>query len=146
MRTVRALLLLLGLAALANGARLLHPQLDTTLLWLVGGPLVHDALVAPLVWVTGLVLGRLVADPTRRDWIGAGLVTTATLVLISVPLLWRPPDAPPNPGLPDRNYPLGLIGSLVAVWAVTLTASLVAKPVARRRLASAAPGERTDEP
>lgn len=146
MRTVRALLLLLGLAALANGARLLHPQLDTTLLWLVGGPLVHDALVAPLVWVTGLVLGRLVADPTRRGWIRAGLVTTATLVLISVPLLWRPPDAPPNPGLPDRNYPLGLIGSLVAVWAVTLTASLVAKPVARRRLASAAPGERTDEP
>lgn len=125
MRTVRLLLLVLGAAAVAYGAWLLLPQLDATLPWLIGGPLLHDALVAPLVGLVGLAMGRLVTNRVRLAWITAGLVASATLLLIAVPLLWRPPSAPPSPGLPDRNYPLGLTTALAALWAVIVIVLVV---------------------
>ncbi|MCG5469934.1 hypothetical protein LADH09A_003873 [Micromonospora sp. LAH09] len=131
MRTVRLLLLALGATAATYGGWLLLPQLGATLPWLIAGPLLHDVLVAPLVGLVGLVLGRLVTDRPRRAWITAGLLASATLLLIAVPLLWRPPSAPPNPGLPDRNYPLGLAAGLTVVWAVVAVA-LVVGTVGRR--------------
>ncbi|WP_326559357.1 hypothetical protein [Micromonospora sp. NBC_01796] len=130
MRTVRLLLLVLGAAAVAYGSWLLLPQLGTTLPWLIGGPLLHDALAAPLIGLVGLALGRLVTDRVRLAWITAGLMVSATLVLIAVPLLWRPPSAPPNPGLPDRNYPLGLAAALATLWAAIL---IVLSPLTHRR-------------
>ncbi|SCF17558.1 hypothetical protein GA0070607_6478 [Micromonospora coriariae] len=132
MRTVRLLLLLVGASAATYGGWLLLPQLGTVLPWLIGGPLLHDALVAPLVGLVGLVLGRLVTDRVRLAWITAGLVASATLLLIAVPLLWRPPSAPPNPGLPDRNYPLGLTAGLAALWAVIVIVLVVVTAVNRR--------------
>ena len=141
MRTVRLLLLLLGASAAAYGGWLLYPQLDTTLPWLIGGPLLHDALVAPLVGLVGLALGRLLTDRARLAWITAGLVASATLLLIAVPLLWRPPSAPPNPGLPDRDYPLGLTVGLAVLWAVIVTILAVIAAVTRRAAARA-----TDRP
>ncbi|MFI6784573.1 hypothetical protein [Micromonospora sp. NPDC050276] len=141
MRAVRLLLLVLGAAATAYGGWLLLPQLGTTLPWLIGGPVLHDVLVAPLVGLVGLVLARLVTNRMRRAWIGAGLLASATLLLIAVPLLWRPPSAPPNPGLPDRNYPLGLAVGLVVVWAAIVVVLVVAAAVDRRGTA-----RRTDRP
>ncbi|MGI5521517.1 hypothetical protein ACQEUX_11220 [Micromonospora sp. CA-259024] len=132
MRAVRLLLLLLGVATVTYGGWLLLPQLGAILPWLIGGPLLHDALVAPLVGLVGLMLGRLVTDRVRRAWITAGLVASATLLLIAVPLLWRPPSAPPNPGLPDRNYPLGLTAGLAALWAVIAVVLIVIRAVNRR--------------
>lgn len=131
MRTVRLLLVALGAAAAAYGGWLLLPQLGTTLPWLIGGPVLHDVLVAPLVGLVGLVLGRLVTNRLRRAWITAGLLASATLLLIAVPLLWRPPSAPPNPGLPDRDYPLGLATGLTVIWAV-IAVVLVVGTVSRR--------------
>ncbi|WP_433125052.1 hypothetical protein ACQPWW_21570 [Micromonospora sp. CA-240977] len=133
MRTVRLLLLVLGVAAAAYGGWLLLPQLGTTLPWLLGGPLLHDVLVAPLVGLVGLALGRLVTNRLRLAWISAGLLASATLLLIAVPLLWRPPSAPPNPGLPDRDYPLGLTAGLAVVWAVIVLVLVVAAIVGRTR-------------
>ncbi|MET8042257.1 hypothetical protein ABZU25_15525 [Micromonospora sp. NPDC005215] len=132
MRTVRLLLLVLGAAAAAYGGWLLLPQLGTTVPWLLGGPLLHDVLVAPLVGLVGLALGRLVTNRLRLAWISAGLLASATLLLIAVPLLWRPPSAPPNPGLPDRDYPLGLTAGLAVVWAVIVIVLVVATIVGRR--------------
>ncbi|MEV4118685.1 hypothetical protein [Micromonospora sp. NPDC049645] len=132
MRAVRLLLLVVGAAATGYGGWLLLPQLGTTLPWLIGGPVLHDVLVAPLVGLVGLVLGRLLTNRMRRAWIVAGLLASATSLLIAVPLLWRPPSAPPNPGLPDRNYPLGLAVGLVVVWAVIVVVLVVATAVERR--------------
>ncbi|MEU1681552.1 hypothetical protein ABZ422_21095 [Micromonospora zamorensis] len=131
MRAVRLFLGALGAAAGAYGGWLLLPQLGTTVPWLIGGPVLHDLLVAPLVGLVGLALGRLVTDRLRRAWISAGLLASATLLLIAVPLLWRPPSAPPNPGLPDRDHPLGLAAGLAVIWAVT-TVALVVGTVSRR--------------
>ncbi|WP_444947745.1 hypothetical protein [Micromonospora ureilytica] len=141
MRVVRLFLLVLGAAATAYGGWLLLPQLGTTLPWLIGGPVLHDVLVAPLVGLVGLVLGRLVTNRLRLAWITAGLLASATLLLLAVPLLWRPPSAPPNPGLPDRNYPLGLAVGLAVVWAAIVIVLVVATTVDRR-----VTGRRTDRP
>ncbi|MGC4813199.1 hypothetical protein ACLQ29_21955 [Micromonospora sp. DT228] len=132
MRAVRLLLLVLGVATAAYGGWLLLPQLGTALPWLLGGPVLHDVLVAPLVGLVGLALGRLVTDRFRLAWIGAGLLASATLLLLAVPLLWRPPSAPPNPGLPDRDYPLGLAAGLAVVWAVVVIVLVVAAIIGRR--------------
>ncbi|MBF9128730.1 hypothetical protein I0C86_06975 [Plantactinospora sp. S1510] len=132
MRTVRLLLLLLGASAVAYGGWLLYPQIDTTLPWLVGGPLLHDALVAPLVALAGLTLSRLVTDPVRRYWITAGLVATGTLLLIAVPLTWRPASAPPNPGLQDRDYPLELTTALAFLWIVIMIILILIHVLSRR--------------
>ncbi|MGX7672891.1 hypothetical protein [Plantactinospora sp. DSM 117369] len=113
---VRIALVGLGTAVAAYGGSLM-PRPGPVLPWLVAGPLLHDVLVAPLIGLVGLVLGRLVTDRTARTWIGAGLTVTATLLLIAVPLLWRPAPAPPNPGLQDRNYLVQLTVWLAVLWA-----------------------------
>lgn len=129
MRTVRALLILGGIATAAYGGWLLRPDLATTAAWLIAGPILHDAAVAPLVGLTGLLLGRLLPDRTVRSWVTAGLAVTATLMLIAIPLLWRPHRAAPNPGLQDRDYLTGL-----AVWfGVLWTAVLLGAAGTRRR-------------
>ncbi|MGC4758959.1 hypothetical protein [Micromonospora trifolii] len=132
MRAVRLLLFVVGAAATAYGGWLLLPQFDTALPWLIGGPVLHDVLVAPLVGLVGLVLGRLVNNRMRRAWITAGLLASATLLLIAAPLLWRPPSAPANPGLPDRDYPLGLTVGLAVLWAAIVIVLVVATTVDRR--------------
>ncbi|MEV4758365.1 hypothetical protein AB0J86_25050 [Micromonospora sp. NPDC049559] len=132
MRTIRLLLVVLGGAALGYGGWLLRGQLGPALPWLVGGPLLHDALVAPLVAVVGLALRRLVGDPVRRAWLTAGLVVSAILLLVAVPLLWRPAPAPPNPGLQDRDYPLGLAVWLALLWGGISVAAVTARPDAPR--------------
>jgi hypothetical protein len=132
MRAARLLLLLLGTSAVAYGGWLLYPQLDTTVPWLVSGPLLHDAMAAPLVGLVGLTLSRLVTDQVRRAWITAGLAATATLLLIAVPLTWRPAPAPPNPGLQDRDYPLELTTGLAVLWAAIMIILISARVLARR--------------
>ncbi|MEO3748538.1 hypothetical protein [Plantactinospora sp. B5E13] len=131
MRTTRVLLFVLGVAAVAYGGWSLRPEFGSALPWLVAGPLLHDVLVAPLVGLVGLVLARLVPHRRRRRWITAGLVASATLLLVAVPLLWRPAAAPPNPGLQDRDYLAGLTVWLTLLWVVVAVA-LLAGPRLRR--------------
>ncbi|MFY1670589.1 hypothetical protein ACN27G_11585 [Plantactinospora sp. WMMB334] len=119
-RATRVILVGSGVAMAAYGIVLL-PPLDTVLPWLLAGPLLHDVLVAPLVGLAGLLLGRLVPDRAARSWITAGLAVPATLLLIAVPLIWRPSAAPTNPGLQDRDYLIQ-----IGVWTVLLWAGLAA--------------------
>ncbi|MDG4786951.1 hypothetical protein O7626_13600 [Micromonospora sp. WMMD1102] len=114
-RVARTVLIGLGLAAAAYGVTVL-PRPGPLLPWLLAGPLLHDLLVAPLVGLVGLALGRLVPDRATRARIGTGLAVTATLLLIAVPLLWRPAPGPANPGLQDRNYLLQLGIWLAVLW------------------------------
>ncbi|MEO3820608.1 hypothetical protein [Plantactinospora sp. B24E8] len=143
MRTTRVLLFVLGVAAVAYGGWSLRPEFGSALPWLVAGPLLHDVLVAPLVGLVGLALARLVPHRRRRRWITAGLVASATLLLVAVPLLWRPAAAPPNPGLQDRDYLAGLTVWLTLLWVVVAVA-LLAGPRLRRavpgRVRHAVPG------
>jgi hypothetical protein len=134
---IRALLALSGLALLAYGA-LLALEFATSrtvnavqgAAWFVGGPLIHDGIVAPAVGLTGLVLTRVVPEPWRMPVIG-GVVCSGVLTLVAIPLLWRPYGTVVNPGLHDRNYGAGLAIALGVVWLVVLAAGL--NRVRRRR-------------
>jgi hypothetical protein len=128
-KIARALLALPGLAALAWGAVLfaeyalpLRPEVFGTVGWLVGGPILNDAVVAPLTAVLGTILARLLPHPWRVPVV-TGTVITGVLLILAFPLLWRPYGTPPMPGLHDGNPALGLALTLAAVWLlVALTA------------------------
>jgi hypothetical protein len=117
-----------GLALLAYGAVLSWEFVSSRTVnavqgvaWFVGGPLVHDGLVAPVIGLTGLLLTRIVARPWRTP-VAVGAVLTAVLTLLAIPLLWRPFGVVTNPGLHDRNYGAGLAIALGVVWlAVAVT-------------------------
>jgi len=128
-KTARALLALPGLAALAWGVVLfaeyalpLRPDVFGTLGWIVGGPILNDAVIAPLTALLGIVLSRRL-PPRWRTPVMAGTVTTGLLAILAFPLFWRPYGTPPMPGLHDTNPALALALTVAAVWlAVALTA------------------------
>ncbi len=106
---MRWFLALTGLALLGYGAVLAWEFAGSRTVnavqgaaWFVGGPIVHDGLVAPVV----------------------GLVLTGVLTLLGVPLLWRPYGGATNPGLHDRDYGTGLAIALGIVWATVVIAGL----------------------
>ncbi|MEH1127223.1 hypothetical protein [Micromonospora sp. CPCC 206061] len=136
MKAVRAGLVLSGAALVGYGGWLLWPQLPAAWTWLLAGPILHDVVVAPAVGIAGLALGRLIPDPARRAWVAAGLAISAVLILVGVPLLWRPQPAPINPGLHDRDYVRGLIVAVLAIWA----GIFVSKVSRRLRHAGRPPG------
>ncbi|MCT2582946.1 hypothetical protein [Actinophytocola gossypii] len=127
---MRVVLAVLGVAALAWGAWLAVESVSVpALLWFAGGPVVHDAVVAPLVGVVGLAVARFVPERWRAP-VAVGAVSSGVLVVLAVPLLWRPYGVPENPGLHDRDYVLGLAVALGVVWVGVLVSGL-ARP--RRR-------------
>lgn len=127
---MRWLLAITGLALLGYGAVLAWEFAGSRTVnavqgaaWFVGGPIVHDGLVAPVVGLLGLGLAQLLPRPWHRP-VTVGLVLTGVLTLLSVPLLWRPFGGPTNPGLHDRDYGTGLAVALGIVWGVVIIAGL----------------------
>jgi hypothetical protein len=91
-------------------------------LWLAGGVIVHDGIIAPLT--IGLVLlGRRIVP--RKAWVVTvtGLVVLITVTVTAIPVLGSWGARADNPTLLDRNYALGwcvfavlvLLGSLVTL-------------------------------
>ncbi|WP_410648371.1 hypothetical protein [Amycolatopsis sp. cmx-4-54] len=131
MKTLRLLLFLPGLAALAWGAVLfseyafpLRPDVFGTLGWLVGGPLAHDLLIAPLVGAVGFTLSRFLRERWKTP-VKTGAVLTGVLTLLAFPLLWRPFGGARNPGLHDADTVTGLLVTLAVVWLGVLVAALI---------------------
>ncbi|MBK1787156.1 hypothetical protein [Prauserella cavernicola] len=130
MRIARVLLVLPGLAALAWGLILFGqfalppgPQAFATAAWLIGGPVVHDVIVAPVVAIVALAVVRL----SPQAWVApllTGAAVSGVLGLVSVPLLWREFGAAPMPGLHDRAVAPGLLVALGVVWALVLMAGI----------------------
>ena len=138
MKIARILLFLPGLAALAWGAKLftdyalpVRPDVLATLTWLVGGPILHDAVVAPVAAIAGLALAKVIPRPWRTP-VMAATTATAVLAILAFPLIWRTYGTPPEPGLHDGNTPLGLALTVAAVW-VVIAAVTVARRSIRRK-------------
>jgi hypothetical protein len=127
---IRALFALSGLAMLTYGALLTWDFATSRTVnavqgaaWFIGGPIVHDGVIAPVVGLTGLLLTRIVPPPWRTP-VAVGAVLTGVLTLVAIPLLWRPFGTAVNPGLHDRNYGAGLAIALGAVWLAVVVAGL----------------------
>lgn len=105
----------LGVLVAAYGGWLLLSRQDTAgnldaVLWLAGGVVVHDALLAPALVVLCWVGARLL-PAVARPAAAAGLVVLGSLTLLAVPFLggFGRENAPDNSTLLDRDYTAGFL-------------------------------------
>ena len=131
-RVVRVMLCVAGIALLGGGSTLLVPVMLNNPVsagsWFVSGPVLHDGVVAVAVVVVANVLRRWMPTPWRGP-VAAGLVLTAVVLALSVPLWWRAYAGPPNPGVRTEVWP-GVLTLLVVVWSVV---AVICAVVAVRR-------------
>jgi hypothetical protein len=117
-----------GVCGLFRDAARAHP--DQWVRWFVGAALVHDFLVAPLVFVVAALTRRLLSERSRGIVNGA-LIATAVLSAMTYPFLRGFGDNPDNASILPNNYALNLslvVGLLWLVVAVTLIARSRVKP------------------
>ncbi len=125
MTAARWFLGLVGVAGAAYGAWLLlsrqsGDQLVSAGSWLVGGVVLHDFVLAPLVLVAVAAAGRLTPRPVRAP-AAVLLVVVGSVTLLAVPVLGAFGRRADNPSLLDRDYWSGwfaLVGLLVLLVAV----------------------------
>ncbi|PFG34280.1 hypothetical protein [Sanguibacter antarcticus] len=124
MRLLRVLILAAGLVIGAVGAVHLVEGGLTNLVaastWLLGGVVVHDAIIAPLVIALGALVATLLPRWARAPAASAAVVL-GTMTLVAVPVLGRFGARSDNPTLLDRPYGTGWLvfaGLVLAVAAV----------------------------
>jgi hypothetical protein len=122
----------IGWALMAFGtwgilARALATEPSELAAWVVGAAVVHDLVVAPVVFS----VGRTVAWATRglpRAAIQVGLILTGILVVYSIPVVGGFGRLEDNPSLLPREYGTGLVVLLAAAWGLTAAALVLARP------------------
>lgn len=92
--------------------------------FVVGGALLHDLLVAPLVIVAGVLLARAVPGRARGP-VQAALAVSAIVALFAWPLVRAYGLAAHNPTSLPHNYALNLAIVLGIVWATAGAAILL---------------------
>lgn len=121
MRSARGILGALGVAGAAYGAMLLldlgAENLRATLVWVVGGVVLHDAVLAPLTILVGLAFLRLQRAGVAIGPLVVGGVVLASVTLAAVPVLGRFGARTDNDTLLDRDY---LVGWLVFAGVVVV--------------------------
>jgi hypothetical protein len=125
-----------GWALIAWGVRgaLLH-DIDTRpaelARFLLGGALIHDLVVAPLVLFIGLGVARLVPSAWRGA-VQAAAIISACAVLFAYPLVRGYGRAANNPTSLPHNYGRNLFLVVAAVWLVTVAVAAVRRWPSRR--------------
>lgn len=138
-------LALAGVALAAYGVlRLLElgvSNLWATLVWLAGGVIAHDALLAPVIVVVGVAAAWLVPDRWRGA-VAVGFVVLGTVTIVAVPVLGRFGVRPDNPTLLDRPYWTGwwLFATLVVVGVLVRIMFLRRRPHRRNEVGREAEG------
>ncbi|MFJ3305278.1 hypothetical protein ACIPSA_19565 [Streptomyces sp. NPDC086549] len=116
MKVLRTTVGVAGVALMGVGASLLSDvrDLPDVLVWLGGAIVLHDAVIAPMVLLVGLLLVRGgVRGPVR-----AALVVVGALTTVALPVLLRPGKTANSSVLP-LDYPSNWLIALVAVATVT---------------------------
>jgi hypothetical protein len=123
MSAVRVALLVVGLLTIGYGVALVleHPWPDILhiAIWAGAGVVLHDFVFAPLCVALGFAGRRIIP---KRWWtpIGIASLCSVILMLLAVPVFDRPGARDDNHTVLDRNYPLGLLLSIAAVWGAAL--------------------------
>ena len=92
-------------------------NLVSAVVWLAGGVVLHDGVLAPLVLAVGALAARLLPDLVREP-ATAAFVVLGSLTLVAVPVLGRFGAKPDNPTLLDRPYAVGWLVVAALVLAV----------------------------
>lgn len=95
-------------------------QLFSAALWLGGGVVAHDFILAPVAIGIGWLLVRT-SPPWLRGPAAAGAVVLGTVTLVAVPVLGGWGRRADNPSLLPRDYWWGwlLVAAIVAIGVVT---------------------------
>jgi hypothetical protein len=107
-------------------------------LWLVGGAVVHDLVLAPAVLAAGWAVARFV-PPGARGPAQTGLVVSAVLTAFALPFVLGFGERADNPSFLPRNYGAGLLVLLGLTWAAVVTWALVRR--SRRDRAATGTGQ-----
>ena len=128
---IRGLLELVGLALGGYGGWLLLDlgltNLVATGVWLAGGVIAHDAVLAPVTIVGGLLLARVLSGTTCVAVV-TGAVLLGPVTLLAVPVLGRFGAHGDLPSLLDRDYLTGWLVLAALIWTGVGAMSLVASP------------------
>jgi hypothetical protein len=103
-----------GVWSLWHDAARTHP--GEWVRWFAGAALVHDFVVAPIVFVIGVGLGKKLTQRVRRP-VQFALVASGVFALISFPFVRGYGRTAANPSILPNNYARGLLIVLAAVWA-----------------------------
>jgi hypothetical protein len=128
MRALRLTLGAAGVVLVLVGVYLLLARgltnLVATVVWLAGGVVAHDAVLAPLVVLLGVALLPRLPSWSRGPAV-AGFVVLLTVTLTAVPVLGRFGAKPDDPWLLPRSYGALWLGLALLVVAVVLAAALL---------------------
>lgn len=97
--------------------------LRSVALFLVGGVLVHDALLAPLTILLGFAAFRLTPDRAHGAVL-VGFTVWATTTVVALPALSGQGVKADNPTLLPRDYLAGWLGFSVVVVVATVAAAV----------------------
>src|SRR5581483_6136234 len=98
----------------------------------IGGALVHDLLLAPLVTLLGVAVSRAVPASIRAV-VQAALIISGVVLLFSWPLVRGYAHILHNPSSLPRNYTASVGIVLGAVWAVAAVLAIAAVRRGRQR-------------
>lgn len=106
-----------AVAGVLGDARATHPRSFAA--WVVGAALVHDLLVAPVVCLVGLLLGRVLREPWRTP-VRTGLIVSGVVLLVAWPALrgYGRDRVPDNLSVQPLDYTAAVLTVLAVVWAV----------------------------
>ncbi len=112
-----------GVIFLAIGAYALLSQvaLDTLpnmIVWLAGGLILHDVVIAAVVAAVGFVLGRWLPDGVRQI-VAGGLIVAGIIALVALPVVIGGGRTPSNPTLLPLDYSRNLLIVVVIIGAIT---------------------------
>jgi hypothetical protein len=79
----------------------------------------HDLFLLPIATAVGVLLVRVV-PAWARAWVQAGLVLSAILTVIAIPLLLGVGRVADDPSRLPLDYPRGLLIVLSAIWVTVL--------------------------
>jgi hypothetical protein len=135
-KAARVLLAALGIAVAGWGAiGLLRDAGDTrpfqVVLWVAGGLVAHDLVLAPVVAVVAWLTVRFVPSSVRPV-VQAGLLSAGVLALIALPLLLRSGSPRDNASVLPRDYGTGTAVVLALVGLGTAVGVAVARIRVRR--------------
>jgi hypothetical protein len=107
-----------------------------TVVWLVGGVVLHDAVFAPAVLLVSLVAVRMSRRERLAPWVVA-LVVLVPVTLLAIPELGRFGADPRNATLLDRHYGWGW----AALVALVVLGVLAGTRASHREVPGEVPGE-----
>ncbi|WCO66216.1 hypothetical protein PO878_17070 [Iamia majanohamensis] len=108
-------------------------------MWMLYSTLAHDLVIAPLVTLAALGVGRLRPHALRAP-VAVALIVSASLVAVSYPRLRGYGALPDNPSILPGNAARDLLVVLAVVWAVALVAGAARLWRARSASAEVSPG------